>query len=104
MFRTKGIHHIRYHSLKLLGEALWHKLNEVWRKAEEGILESQKSSLGHQQGRGFDRELLLRRALVTSRCGAGGVLTEPLAERVLNLLCQLSTMLRNRYRLVQRYS
>ena len=47
--------------------------------------------------KGFDRELLLRRALITPSCGAGGVLTEPLAERVLNLLCQLSTMLRNRY-------
>jgi hypothetical protein len=47
--------------------------------------------------KGFDRELLLRRALITPSCGAGGVLTEPLAERVLDLLCQLSTMLRNHY-------
>jgi methionine synthase II (cobalamin-independent) len=48
-------------------------------------------------GLGFDRELLLRRALITPSCGAGGVLTEPLAEHVLSLLSQLSTMLRNRY-------
>ena len=47
--------------------------------------------------KGFDRELLLRRALITPSCGAGGVLTEPLAERVLNLLRQLSTTLRNQH-------
>ncbi len=46
---------------------------------------------------GFDRELLLRRALITPSCGAGGVLTEPLAERVLSLLRQLSTTLRSRH-------
>jgi hypothetical protein len=47
--------------------------------------------------KGFDRELLLRRALITPSCGAGGVLTEPLAERVLGLLRELSTTLRNQY-------
>ena len=47
--------------------------------------------------KGFDRELLLRRALITPSCGAGGVLTEPLAERVLGLLSQLSLKLRQRY-------
>jgi methionine synthase II (cobalamin-independent) len=47
--------------------------------------------------KGFDRELLLRRALITPSCGAGGVLTEPLAERVLGLLRQLSTILRDRH-------
>ncbi len=47
--------------------------------------------------KGFDQELLLRRALITPSCGAGGVLTEPLAERVLSLLHQLSTTLRNRH-------
>ena len=47
--------------------------------------------------KGFARDLLLRRALVTPSCGAGGVLTEPLAERVLGLLRQLSTTLRHRY-------
>ena len=47
--------------------------------------------------KGFDRELLLRRALITPSCGAGGVLTEPLAERVLGLLSQLSITLRQRY-------
>jgi hypothetical protein len=46
--------------------------------------------------KGFDRELLLRRALITPSCGAGGVLTEPLAERVLGLLRELATMLRER--------
>jgi hypothetical protein len=47
--------------------------------------------------KGFQRELLLRRALITPSCGAGGVLTEPLAERVLGLLRELSTALRERY-------
>jgi len=47
--------------------------------------------------KGFDRELLIRRALITPSCGAGVVLIEPLAERVLNLLQQISTTLRNRY-------
>lgn len=47
--------------------------------------------------RGFDQGLLLRRALLTPSCGAGGVLTEPLAERVLGLLRDLSATLRDRY-------
>ena len=47
--------------------------------------------------RGFDRNLLLRRALITPSCGAGGVLTVPLAERVLDLLRELSLALRVRY-------
>jgi len=47
--------------------------------------------------KGFERDLLLRRALLTPSCGAGGVLTEPLAERVLGLLHELSTTLRSRY-------
>jgi hypothetical protein len=46
---------------------------------------------------GFDRDQLLQRALITPSCGAGGVLTVPLAERVLELLCELSTTLRKRY-------
>jgi hypothetical protein len=48
-------------------------------------------------GKGFERDMLLRRALITPSCGAGGVLTEPLAERVLVLLRQLSTSLRDQY-------
>jgi hypothetical protein len=47
--------------------------------------------------KGFDRELLVRRALITPSCGAGGVLTESLAERVLGLLRELSRTLRERY-------
>lgn len=47
--------------------------------------------------RGFNRDLLRRRALITPSCGAGGVLTEPLAERVLDLLRNLSETLRSRY-------
>jgi hypothetical protein len=47
--------------------------------------------------KGFDRELLLKRALITPSCGAGGVLTEPLAERVLRLLSKVSAYLRRKY-------
>ena len=47
--------------------------------------------------KGFDRELLLHRALITPSCGAGGVLTEPLAERVLVLLRELSLALCERH-------
>ncbi|MFC1533381.1 hypothetical protein ACFL7M_08475 [Thermodesulfobacteriota bacterium] len=47
--------------------------------------------------KGFNQELLLRRALITLSCGAGGVLTEALAERVLGLLHELSIALRERY-------
>lgn len=47
--------------------------------------------------KGFNQELLLRRALITPSCGAGGVLTESLAGRVLGLLRELSIILRRRY-------
>ena len=46
--------------------------------------------------KGFDREFLLRRSLITPSCGAGGVLDAPLAERVLGLLAELSATLRRR--------
>ena len=47
--------------------------------------------------KGFNRDQLLLRALITPSCGAGGVLTVPLAERVLDLLHELSVTLRKRY-------
>ncbi len=47
--------------------------------------------------KGFDRELLLRRALITPSCGAGGVLTEVLAERVLYLLRLIYLYLRSQH-------
>jgi hypothetical protein len=47
--------------------------------------------------KGFDQGLLLRRALITPSCGAGGVLSEPLAGRVLGLLRELSMSLRGRH-------
>jgi hypothetical protein len=47
--------------------------------------------------RNFDREMLLCRTLLTPSCGAGGVLTEPLDERVMRLLHQLSVIVRDRY-------
>jgi hypothetical protein len=47
--------------------------------------------------KGLDREMLLRRALITPSCGAGGVLDETLAERVHVLLRQLSQTLQERH-------
>ncbi len=61
------------------------------------LLDRFDAGLSRLVRKGFDRELLLRRALITPSCGAGGVLTEPLAERVLVLLRQLSTALRERH-------
>jgi hypothetical protein len=49
------------------------------------------------EDKGFERELLLRRALITPSCGVGGVLTETLAERALGLLRELSVTMRRRY-------
>ena len=46
---------------------------------------------------GFDRRMLLRQSLITPSCGAGGVLTEELAERILRLLRELSITLRKKY-------
>jgi hypothetical protein len=48
------------------------------------------------KGKGFDADLLMRRALITPSCGAGGVLTVELAERVLGLLKGFSDTIRER--------
>lgn len=56
-----------------------------------------EEGVGRLTSKGFDQGLLLRRALITPSCGAGGVLTEPLAGRVLGLLRELSITLRGRY-------
>ncbi len=63
----------------------------------DSLLNRFENSLDQLSNTGFDRNLLLRRALLTPSCGAGGVLTEQLAEHVLSLLKQLSETLRNRY-------
>jgi hypothetical protein len=47
--------------------------------------------------KGLDRDALLRKALITPSCGAGGVIDEPLAARVLSLLRQLSLTLRQQH-------
>ena len=47
--------------------------------------------------KGFDKTLLLQRALITPSCGMGAILTPPIAERVLSLLRQISISLRDRY-------
>jgi hypothetical protein len=63
----------------------------------ESLLARFEEGIEQFVARGFDRELLRRRALITPSCGAGGVLTEMLAERVLDLLHNLSATLRTRY-------
>jgi hypothetical protein len=61
------------------------------------LLERFEDGLNMFENKGLDRELLIRRALITPSCGAGGVLNEPLAERVFSLLRQLSLTMRQRY-------
>jgi hypothetical protein len=49
MIRQKGQEPIR-EAVRRLDQKLWHQLEEVWRKAEEGIQDAQRSKDGHQQG------------------------------------------------------
>lgn len=67
----------------------------------ETLLERFEKGVNSLVEKGFDRDLLLRRALITPSCGMGGVLTESLAERVLDLLRELSVALRRRSGFVQ---
>jgi hypothetical protein len=64
----------------------------------DSLLPRFEAGVGQLVDKGFDRDLLLHRALITPSCGAGGMLTEPLAERVLRVLRDLSLTLRERYR------
>lgn len=48
------------------------------------------------EGRGIDRDLLVRRSLVTPACGLGPM-TEEIAEKALSLTGQVSTMMRGKY-------
>ncbi len=61
------------------------------------LLKRFERGLAQFEQKGIDRELLLRRALITPSCGAGGVLSEAQAERVLGLLSEMSASLRQRY-------
>jgi hypothetical protein len=67
------------------------------RETVSSLLLRFEEGMARLESKGFAREFLLRRALITPSCGAGGVLTEPLAERVLVLLRQLSATLRRRF-------
>jgi hypothetical protein len=62
----------------------------------ESLLARFDAGVERLEARGFERELLLRQALITPSCGAGGVLTSELAERVLGLLRDLADTLRKR--------
>jgi hypothetical protein len=63
----------------------------------ETLLERFEKGVDALAEKGFDRQVVLRRSLLTPSCGMGGVLTESLAERVLRLLRDLSVALRRRY-------
>jgi hypothetical protein len=63
----------------------------------ESLLSRFEDGLERLERSGFDRDVLLRQAIITPSCGAGGVLDVPLAERVLELLRELSLLIRNRY-------
>jgi methionine synthase II (cobalamin-independent) len=67
------------------------------RETVPSLLDRFEEGVERLVAKGFERELLLRRALITPSCGAGGVLDEPLAERVLGLLRDLSSTLRERH-------
>jgi len=61
----------------------------------ESLMERFDAGVARLEAKGFARDLLVRRALITPSCGAG-TLTPPLAERVLGLLRDLSVALRKR--------
>jgi len=61
----------------------------------ESLLARFDAGVARLEAKGFARDLLLRRALVTPSCGAG-TLTPRLAERVLGLLRDLANTLRKR--------
>jgi hypothetical protein len=56
-----------------------------------------EEEINHLVNMGFTRDLLLKQSLITPSCGAGGVLTEALAEHVLKVLHDLSLTLRLKY-------
>ena len=63
----------------------------------DSLLERFEAGLDRFEEKGFQRSELLTKALITPSCGAGGVLTEQLAERVLEILPELSQTMRERY-------
>jgi hypothetical protein len=65
----------------------------------DSLLERFEAGLERFEQKGFERKELLSKALVTPSCGAGGVLTETLAERVLEILPEFAHKLRERYEL-----
>lgn len=71
--------------------------NAATRETVETLIVRLDEGLAQFERKGIDPALLLQRALITPSCGAGGVLTEELAERVLTLLSDLSHALRDRY-------
>jgi len=63
----------------------------------ETLLKRLEEGMDQLVGKGFEKGLLLERALITPSCGMGAVLTPPIAERVLSILRQISITLRSQY-------
>ena len=72
-------------------------LEAAAKESVTSLIDRFESGISRFEELGFERELLIERALLTPSCGAGGVLTEPLAERVLGILHDISKELRYRY-------
>ncbi|HDQ72959.1 MAG TPA: methionine synthase [Chloroflexi bacterium] len=64
----------------------------------DGAGEIFESALARLEQKGFDRQELLPRSLITPACGTGP-LTVPVAERVMRLTCELSDRVRASYQL-----
>jgi hypothetical protein len=63
----------------------------------DGLIDRFNAGLKKMEEKGLSRDLLLERAFLTPSCGAGGILDEPLAERVFSLLAELSERLRSEH-------
>ncbi len=72
-------------------------LDAAAKETVQSLIDRFESGVSRFEELGFERDLILRRSLLTPSCGAGGVLTESLAERVLGLLRDISGELRFRY-------
>jgi methionine synthase II (cobalamin-independent) len=71
---------------------------ELERVSSDMILENLEACLDAMASKGIDRDLLIRRSIVTPQCGLGG-LDVGGSERALSMLSHLSSSLRERYSL-----
>lgn len=74
--------------------------DRVARETVESLQAKLEEGFGLLTAKGIDKELLLRRALITPNCGTGPMRVD-LAERTLALTAQVSARLREKYDLVR---